>query len=503
MRPFVPAFGGQTSSTFTPATTGPYTLTDVAYRITLTVRDSVGLVTTRTLDVAPNVANITVQTSPGGLTVTVDGQPYPSGTVLASVVGFQRPLGAATTQTLNGFTYTFQSWSDGGAATHTISTPAVNTTYTATYLFATRINFQPAGAPIPAGFLADTGAVFANRGNGYSFGWNANNSTTARDRNAANSPDQRYDTLQHMQKPENPSAVWELAVPNGQYRVRVVSGDPSNIDSVFRTNVEGVLTINGTPTTTTRWFDNTVTVTVTDGRLTISNATGAQNNKINFVEITAVSTAQVLPAGLVGEYRFSEGSGTTTADGSASANNGTLIGASFGAGRTGSGAAFNGSTSRVELASSLSPTLGASGTVAFWIMTTQVGINSMWQAPGVLGVESAGDGNDVFWGWLDATGRIGIQAGNTAGAKGASAINDGVWHHVALTRNAATGAVQVYVDGTLSGSATSETGVKTTAFRSIGQIDDTGGTPTSFQGVLDDLLIFNRVLTATEIQALM
>ena len=82
-----------------------------------------------------------------------------------------------------------------------------------------------------------------------------------------------------MQKPENPNAVWELAVPNGTYRVRVVSGDPSHIDSVFRTNVEGVLTINGTPTSATRWFDNTVTVTVTDGRLTITNATGRRTTR--------------------------------------------------------------------------------------------------------------------------------------------------------------------------------------------------------------------------------
>ena len=202
-----------------------------------------------------------------------------------------------------------------------------------------------------------------------------------------------------------------------------------------------------------------------------------------------MSAAPALPAGLVGEYRFNEGSGTTTADGSASANNGTLVGgATFAAGHTGSGLSFNGSTGRVELASDLSPTLGGTGTVAFWIMTTQIGNNTMWQAPGVLGVESAGDGNDVFWGWLDATGRIGVQAGNTAGAKSANPINDGQWHHVALTRDATTGAVQVYVDGALSGSATSETGVKTTAFRSIGRIDDTGGTPTYFLGALDDLL---------------
>jgi MSHA biogenesis protein MshQ len=117
-------------------------------------------------------------------------------------------------------------------------------------------------------------------------------------------------------------------------------------------------------------------------------------------------------------------------------------------------------------------------------------------------VESAGDGNDIFWGWLDATGRIGIQAGNTAGAKSANPINDGQWRHVALTRDAATGRVEVYVDGQPSGSATSDVGVKTTAFRTVGRIDDTGGTPTYFQGAVDDLLIFNRVLTADEVRAL-
>ena len=504
-RPFVPAFGGQTSGTFTPATTGPYTLTDVAYRITLTVRDSGGLTTTRTTRRVTKRGQHHPPDHPCGWHSHDRRSAHPRRNRDPSVVGFQRPIGAAATQTIGGFTYTFQSWSDGGAATHTISTPTVNTAYTATYLFATRINFQPSGASVPTGYLADTGAVFANRGNGYSFGWNANNASTARDRNAANSPDQRFDTLQHLQKPENPNAVWELAVPNGQYRVRVVSGDPSHIDSVFRTNVEGLLTINATPTSSTRWFDNTVTVTVTDGRLTISNATGAeQQNQFRRGNGSVGGCRPSLPAGLVGEFRFNEGSGTTTADGSPSSNNATLIGgATFAAGHSGSGVSFDGLTGRAELSSDISPTLGGFGTVAFWMMSTQTGNNTMWQAPGILGVESAGDGNDVFWGWLDATGRIGIQAGNTAGAKSANPINDGQWHHVALTRDAATGAVQVYVDGALSGSATSEAGVKTTAFSNIGRIDDTGGTPTHLVGALDDVLIFNRVLNVDEIHSLM
>jgi hypothetical protein len=68
--------------------------------------------------------------------------------------------------------------------------------------------------------------------------------------------------------------------------VRVVSGDPAYINSVYRTTVEGVLTVNGTPTTSARWIEGTSTVVVSDGRLTIRSAAGASNNKICFVEIT-------------------------------------------------------------------------------------------------------------------------------------------------------------------------------------------------------------------------
>ncbi|HYG74440.1 MAG TPA: PKD domain-containing protein [Planctomycetota bacterium] len=149
-----------------------------------------------------------------------------------------------------------------------------------------KINFQPAGASVPAGYLADAGAVFASRGNGYSYGWNADNSAQARDRNAANSPDQRYDTFTHMQKPAVPNAVWEIALPNGSYSVRIVAGDASYYDSTYRINAENVLTVSGTPSATVKWFEGSQTVNVSDGRLTISNGAGAANNKIAFVEIT-------------------------------------------------------------------------------------------------------------------------------------------------------------------------------------------------------------------------
>jgi N-acetylneuraminic acid mutarotase len=152
----------------------------------------------------------------------------------------------------------------------------------------TRINFQPSGAPIPAGFLADTGAAFGDRGNGLSYGWNIDNSANARDRNVVS--DQRIDTFTHMQKPGGAS-TWELAIANGDYTVHIVSGDPTTLDSVHKIDVEGVLTVNGTPTAANRYIEGTQTVTVADGRLTVTIAAGAVNDKISYIEIASASQA--------------------------------------------------------------------------------------------------------------------------------------------------------------------------------------------------------------------
>jgi len=158
-----------------------------------------------------------------------------------------------------------------------------------------KINFQPAPAIVPMGYFADTGAVYGDRGNGYTYGWNADSSAFTRDRGASNSPDQRYDTLNHMQL--YGVFTWEIAVPNGAYDVHVVVGDPQNYDSVYRISVESVLAVEGTPSSVTPWFEGTQRITVTDGKLTIGNAPGASNNKICFVDIaSACITGNCPPA---------------------------------------------------------------------------------------------------------------------------------------------------------------------------------------------------------------
>jgi len=130
--PFILPFSGVTSGSFQIPANGE-TATNVWYRITLTVRDSGGLTHTSYRDILPNTSTITLASSPAGMQLTLDAQPVTAGVSVTSVVGMQRSIGAVSPQSLSGTSYQFASWSDGGALTHTIATPAANTTYTATY----------------------------------------------------------------------------------------------------------------------------------------------------------------------------------------------------------------------------------------------------------------------------------------------------------------------------------------------------------------------------------
>ncbi len=158
--------------------------------------------------------------------------------------------------------------------------------YLLTPSYTATVNFGPAGSAVPTGYALDSGAAYGTRSGGQSYGWNIDNSANTRDRNNSGSPDQRYDTLVHMQKPGG-ATKWEIAVPNGRYTVHVVSGDSDNVDSVYKVAVEGTTVVSGTPTAANHWIEGTALVTVADGRLTITNATGSSNNKLNYVDIIA------------------------------------------------------------------------------------------------------------------------------------------------------------------------------------------------------------------------
>ena len=127
--PFLGPLPGISSGTFTIPNEGE-TAANVFYRIQLTATDAAGAQSTTFVDVLPNVVTLTLVTDPAGLSLTLDGQPVATPFSVTSVVGMRRTLGAPS-QRVAKSNYSFLSWSDGGAQTHSILTPAVDTTYTA------------------------------------------------------------------------------------------------------------------------------------------------------------------------------------------------------------------------------------------------------------------------------------------------------------------------------------------------------------------------------------
>jgi uncharacterized repeat protein (TIGR01451 family) len=102
----------------------------------LTATDSGGLSDTKTLRLDPTTVTLAFESSPGGLQLTVGGTSNTTPFTRTVIQGSTNSISAPSPQTLGGTTYQWQSWSDGGAATHTIVANA-SATYTATYQAAT------------------------------------------------------------------------------------------------------------------------------------------------------------------------------------------------------------------------------------------------------------------------------------------------------------------------------------------------------------------------------
>ena len=83
---------------------------------------------------------------------------------------------------------------------------------------------------------------------------------------------------------------------------------------------------------------------------------------------------------------------------------------------------------------------------------------------------------------------------------GTVAINTGQWVHLAATRNGTTGQMRIYVNGLLDGTATGSTGL----LRANDRINIGGNTLDAryLVGDIDDVRIYSRVLSGTEISNL-
>jgi hypothetical protein len=142
------------------------------------------------------------------------------------------------------------------------------------------INFQSDDSPVACGYAPDRGKVFAPR-YGMKFGWNVNHSERAHDRGMR--LDQRKDTFIRFMA----GGVWEMAIPNGEHKVKIAVGD-TDARSVNTIKVEGIGFFDELALEKNQSGVVTGTVPVSDGRLTIdTGASVQQRTKINYVDINS------------------------------------------------------------------------------------------------------------------------------------------------------------------------------------------------------------------------
>ncbi len=198
--------------------------------------------------------------------------------------------------------------------------------------------------------------------------------------------------------------------------------------------------------------------------------------------------------------------------------NGTLLnGATFAPGKVDQAFSFNGTSAYVRVPDSAALYPSGSFTVDAWIKTSQTTgtqqIINHYECGNFCPGGSAFSDYEMFVMDGKLSGFIRDTTGAGQALTGTTAIADGSFHHVAMQRDIAGGEMRLYLDGTLETSATLvPTGVlqnddgeaDPVLIGAIIENNNPGcGCPIQlFSGIIDEVEIFNRALSQTEIAAI-
>ena len=123
--------------------------------IVLTATDSAGSSASTSINLDPKTVTLTFQSAPPGLQLVFGSAAGTAPFIRTVIQGSTNSMSAPSPQVVGGTTYTFASWSDGGAATHVVTAGTANTSYTATFTGST-----PPSADVS---VTKTGAAGANK----------------------------------------------------------------------------------------------------------------------------------------------------------------------------------------------------------------------------------------------------------------------------------------------------------------------------------------------------
>jgi YVTN family beta-propeller protein len=198
------------------------------------------------------------------------------------------------------------------------------------------------------------------------------------------------------------------------------------------------------------------------------------------------------PSGLVSWWQ-AEGNANDVISG----NNGTLVnGATFAEGIVGRAFSFNGVNQFVQVPDAPNLNFGAadSMTVSFWAYRTANSLPMHF-----IGKRLGCDGAPFNWQFaMDTPGFSFGRAGGSAGVPLSRLPALNTWAHFAGTYDGTTGTFNLYINGQLAGTGQGSLGPITSAPLIIGG----SGTCAPFAGRIDEVQIYNRALTATEIQSI-
>ena len=242
----------------------------------------------------------------------------------------------------------------------------------------------------------------------------------------------------------------------------------------------------------------------------VTNAFGSAQSSNAILTVTTgsggggTSTNCVSAPGLVNWWRAE-----ANALDSVGTNNGTAgAGVSYTAGEVGQGFTLNG-TDGVTMDANAANFRTNDFTVEFWMKT---GSTQPAVIVGKRTVCNLGPAWDILMGYVNGQsypGKIGFEIISSSGAYSGVArsvsINDNQWHHVGLTRSGTV--ALMYIDGTLQGTnditPPSTVDINNTSVLEIGLSPCHGpGGLEPYVGSLDEMGIYNRALTPTEIQTI-
>jgi hypothetical protein len=221
-------------------------------------------------------------------------------------------------------------------------------------------------------------------------------------------------------------------------------------------------------------------------------------NALNTDGRTILQRAMQWAGGLSGYWRLDETTGTVASDSSGKRNHGTLNGFTFDTatvspGKLGNALNLNGTTNYISIpnASSLQPTSALS--ISAWIKGDAWGSGS-----DVDSILRKGEANPNNYQLAIADGRVALYLddSDTAGHRGDTVLQAGVWYHVAATWDGSQ--VKVYVNGLLDHSPPTSKAAPIAVDTRPLYIGGRSGADL-FDGVIDDVRLFNYALTPQEI----